>query len=346
MTKIFTMVKGEVDIVSDWVLYHGTIFGFANLYIIDNLSQDGTWEELKSLKNKYNINICRLPDYTKKGDYMTMLMKSFCVKGELAFPIDIDEFIVCYDKQTNLIKCDKNSFGRIFKLLPISAVYKMNYINCNIIVPDGYQRAAMEATNGSYVDYGSQAKSFFNTLLFNGKIDHGNHYNTQKYILTDLCLVHYHSRNLQQMKKKIYNNITGLGYNPFDLNGLKKIFTPSTIGYHHVKHQIDILEHKYTLGQSNISNSDINLAPISKLLRGLEPGSGLTLIIEELAPEVMEVPVEVPVVVEVIEEVVSVVEVVEEVPVMKEVVSVVEVPVEVPVIEVPVVEEVPVETQM
>ena len=102
MTKIFTMVKGEVDIVSDWVLYHGTIFGFANLYIIDNLSQDGTWEELKSLKNKYNINICRLPDYTKKGDYMTMLMKSFCVKGELAFPIDIDEFIVCYDKQTNL----------------------------------------------------------------------------------------------------------------------------------------------------------------------------------------------------------------------------------------------------
>ena len=40
MTKIFTMVKGEVDIVNEWVLYHGSLFGFQNLYVIDNLSKD------------------------------------------------------------------------------------------------------------------------------------------------------------------------------------------------------------------------------------------------------------------------------------------------------------------
>ena len=61
------MVKGEVDIVNEWVLYHGSLFGFTNLYIIDNLSRDGTWEALVNLKAKYKINISRLPDYKKKG---------------------------------------------------------------------------------------------------------------------------------------------------------------------------------------------------------------------------------------------------------------------------------------
>ena len=34
MIKLFTMVKDENDIVEDWILYHGTIFGYDNLYIV------------------------------------------------------------------------------------------------------------------------------------------------------------------------------------------------------------------------------------------------------------------------------------------------------------------------
>ena len=56
MVKIFTMVKGESDIVEDWVLYHGSIFGYKNIYVIDNYSRDGTYEILLKLKNTYNIN--------------------------------------------------------------------------------------------------------------------------------------------------------------------------------------------------------------------------------------------------------------------------------------------------
>jgi hypothetical protein len=44
MTKIFTIVKDEVDIVDDWLIYHGCMFGWNNIYIIDNYSSDGTWE--------------------------------------------------------------------------------------------------------------------------------------------------------------------------------------------------------------------------------------------------------------------------------------------------------------
>ena len=269
MTKIFTMVKGEADVVTDWVLYHGTIFGFKNLYIIDNLSLDGTWQVLQKLKSKYNINIYRLPDYKKKGEYMTNFMRSFCGKFELAFPINIDEFIVCYDKNTNNIYCDNYSFSRVFKQLPLAAVYKMNYINCKLLGPDGYQRATLEATNGVYVNYGANAKSFFNSTLFNGNIDHGNHYNTNKYVITDLCLVHYHCQNLQQFKKKIYNNVSGFGYNPLDLPELKKKCAPNNIGYKNIRLQVDILENNYKIVVTPRSNTDINLLPISRLLVSL-----------------------------------------------------------------------------
>jgi hypothetical protein len=106
--KVFTMVKGEVDIVKDWVLYHGHMFGYSNLYIIDNYSRDGTWETLVNLKKQYNINIMRLPDYKKKGDYMTILLRTIG-RGQMVFPIDIDEFIVHYNKKNNTISCDKDS---------------------------------------------------------------------------------------------------------------------------------------------------------------------------------------------------------------------------------------------
>ena len=267
MTKIFTMVKGEVDIVNEWVLYHGSLFGFQNLYVIDNLSRDGTWEALVNLKKKYNINITRLPDYKKKGEYMTTMFRSFCRPGEIGIPIDIDEFIVYYDKHTNKISCDGNKIFSVLKSLPPSQVYKMNYILSKITCHNGYKNAVINTTNGTYLDYGSLAKSFFNKSLFNGDIDHGNHYNTPNYIMTNLCLVHYHARNLDQIKKKIYNNVTGLGYNPLDLNALKNLLARGGInGSHHIENQISVLENRYELGVSNLESSDIDLTPISEHL--------------------------------------------------------------------------------
>ena len=267
MTKIFTMVKGEVDIVNEWVLYHGSLFGFTNLYIIDNLSRDGTWEALVNLKAKYNINISRLPDYKKKGEYMTTLFKSFCRPNEIGIPIDIDEFVVYYDKNTNKISCNGNQIFSILNSLPPSPVYKMNYIFSKITVPNGYDNAVINTTNGVYLDYGTMAKSFFNKSFFNGEIDHGNHYNTSNYIMTNLCLVHYHCRNLDQMKKKIYNNVSGLGYSPFNLNELKTLLARGGIdGGHHVENQISVLENRYKLSVTDLLASDIDLTPISQHL--------------------------------------------------------------------------------
>ena len=269
--KVFTMVKDENDVVEDWVLYHGTLFGFTNLYVIDNYSVDGTFQTLLNLKNKYNINVTRVDNYKKKGEYMTELLRNFG-NGEIVFPIDIDEFIVYYNKETNTISSDKNIIVNHINSLQLLPFYKMNYINAKIFSPVGYNRATTECEYGKYANYGGQAKTFFHSGLFKGIIDHGNHYISQSYLLSNLCLVHFHERNIDQIKKKVYNNVKGLGYNPFDLISLKNLLhrNNSIMGNHHIHKQIKILEKTFSLDIENKLNNDISLTPLNQFIKELK----------------------------------------------------------------------------
>jgi hypothetical protein len=276
MVKIFTMVKDEVDIVEEWVVYHGHIFGFKNLYVIDNFSTDGTYQLLNTLKIKYDIHITRLIDYAKKGEYMTSCVKQIC-KKEFGFPIDIDEFIVHYDKQTNKISCEKSLIMNYINSLPNLGIFKMNYIWNKLTNANGYTNAATDCTTGYYSDYGFQAKTFFRSNLFNGNIDHGNHYHSNNYVLTKLCLVHFHHRNLEQLKKKIVNNVKGFGHN-INLHNLKNLLKnkPTIEGNHHITSLIQLLENTYKMPITNAEPDDISLEPLNKLISSLISNKQLT----------------------------------------------------------------------
>ena len=54
--KVLTMVKNEEDIIEYWINYHGTIFGYRNIYIVDNYSDDGTYDKILKYK-KVVVNI-------------------------------------------------------------------------------------------------------------------------------------------------------------------------------------------------------------------------------------------------------------------------------------------------
>lgn len=259
--KLFTMVKNEKDIIRDWIIYHGSMFGFENLYIIDNYSTDSTYEELLLFPH---VNVVRKNNYNKKGKYITQLIKENCEPDDFAYPIDIDEFIVYYDKKQKSISVDKTKLISYFESLPDHRVYKTNYIQSQITVKNGYKRSAAETDYGIYDDYGENAKSFIKKKMFNKSIDHGNHISCSEYYLTNLCLVHYHCRNVEQMKEKIFNNVSGLGYPVTDLKSLKNILkkTPSCVGNHHIKNQINILENKYVFPFADYHKSFIDLSEL------------------------------------------------------------------------------------
>ena len=281
MIKLFTMVKDEVDIVEDWILYHGTIFGYHNLYIVDNMSTDGTYELMQKYIKK-GVNVYRHHDYKEKGNIMKLLITQN--KSIIAFPLDIDEFIVYYDKKSNKISVDhiipylhnlintNNNNNSMIMNMNTTGLYKCDYINSKITSnnKEGYKRAVIESNWGRY-NYKQEkimAKSFFDTRYWKGDIDHGNHCNTQRHFsLSNLCLVHYHSRNYEQHKKKVINNVKGLGYDHTNLSELKNL-PKNTPGCHHVRYMIKIHEGRYSINTNEQQNKDdIDLSPISKFIK-------------------------------------------------------------------------------
>ena len=286
---LFTMVKDEVDIIDDWIRYHGSIFGYKNLFVIDNYSTDGTYERLLEYVNKNKINLYRKSNYKHKGKYIEKLIRHYCNKYDFAYPLDIDEFIVLY--QNGQINVSQKEIIDYFNHLPRHKLYKTNYIISKITrdldlkyvdnnqsVVYGYDRASIESKYGLYADYKGFAKSFFKPYRFKGNLDHGNHLHSKKYYLTNLCLVHFHQRNLDQMKKKILNNVLGLGYIN-DIDKLQEqISKKSNFGIHHIENQIKVLNNTYKISIDEmpqeldiISNPNlyIDLSPLTTYINTL-----------------------------------------------------------------------------
>ena len=263
--KIFTMVKDEVDIVEDWIKYHGNIFGYKNLYIIDNNSVDGTYDILQKYIES-GITIFQKDDYRLKGEYMTeMINDPKYGEYDIAFPVDIDEFITHYDKTNNTIS-PEHTYKYIKTLSETEPVFKANYVQMVIDSRDegGYTRATIEAKHGLYDDRGRGAKTFFNKKLWSGVIDHGNHYHTDNYYMTDIVLVHYHQRNTEQMKIKVINNLKGFGYDHTDITGIKRLLheNDKTEGGHHMQNIINITEGTHNMYTTLIESECVDLTPI------------------------------------------------------------------------------------
>lgn len=261
------MVKDEVDIVEDWLLYHGYIFGFTNLYVIDNYSNDGTYEILQKYQKSKNIFLIREAYYTRKGDYMRHLIKDRIGRNyDIAYPLDIDEFIVLYDRETRKINIT-NIRVYLHNLPNNYTNYKTNYIYSTISSNDnyGYKIATQECQYGIYADYNILAKTFFNNRTWNGIIDHGNHFPNKNYLLTDLCLLHFHCRNIEQIKKKTINNVVGLGY---DIHNLPDI--TARVGEHHIKRLREMNENRFNLDTNYIkTNESICLGEFTNFIQNL-----------------------------------------------------------------------------
>ena len=256
--KIFSIVKNEVDIVAQWVKYHASIVGLQNMVVLDNESTDGTSELLAQLK----VATHKVPDYRLKGDYMTYLAQA--ARNELVIPLDIDEFMVGYNKGANTISCNVHA---ILSKLPMHPVYKMNYIQAKNL--GECTNAPLQAIRGAYSDNGSFAKSFFHTSKFSGKIDHGNHFRTPYFYLAPICLVHYHYRNKAQYIEKIKLNVAGFGYPLDDVEELKRLSAANCQGRHHVESQITILEGTFSRPLDATEPTDIDLGPLARKIATL-----------------------------------------------------------------------------
>ena len=277
-----TMVKDEVDIIEEWIIYHGKIFGYKNLFIVDNMSSDGTYNICKKYNSKYGVNIQKHEDYKEKGIIMTKIFNEN--KCDIFFPIDIDEFIVYYNRKKNKISI--KNINKYIESLLVKKGNEFNYFKCDYLHPKktiNSNNPIKKFNHASLCDtYGDSRKTFIynnlNNNLNNVKIDHGNHMASVKYFVCDLCLIHYHNRSHIQRYKKSINNTLGLGYtinikkleneDKNELEVLKNVFTNKNCpGGHHPKSLYSFFSGKIKSFEPRLEEIKNNFIDISKIYR-------------------------------------------------------------------------------
>jgi hypothetical protein len=101
------MQRNEAVLLTPWVLYHGHLFGFENLFIFDNGSDDpATREVLSNLSSQYRVNVdyskSATADFEQKGNIFIAKIQALEASGEYDFfiPLDCDEFVSVGDPKT------------------------------------------------------------------------------------------------------------------------------------------------------------------------------------------------------------------------------------------------------
>jgi len=222
--KIIAFCGNEIDIIRDWLKYYGFLFGFRNIYVVENYSQDGTFEVLEYYQKRFGLNLSRERKYIKKGETVTKIIRSFKSKDVVAFPVDIDEFVVYLPK--NVVLGSNRSFllqdpeiiqQYILNITQFPAkIYQMDYIIANDF-QEVYTRPIHEMSQFSAPQkYTTTAKCFFRSHNLR-LVDHGNHGHQgllrvlEGHVRSDLYLLHYFSRGYKHLEEKTVFEARSLG---------------------------------------------------------------------------------------------------------------------------------------
>jgi len=161
------MQKDETYLLRPWLAYHGYLFGFENLFLIDNGSTDpevrATLDEFSGKGVKINWEHPTREDYLAKGELIGGTIQALDEKHEYDFliPLDCDEFILLRT-ESDIVCAREPVLTYIASLIGEKRVLRVPYQLANHpLNPDIYHR----------YDF---FKIFFpaGTAL---PIDHGNH---------------------------------------------------------------------------------------------------------------------------------------------------------------------------
>lgn len=199
--KIVLITKNEKYLIKDWIQYHGEIFGYENLYIIDDSDDIEVLNYYKTLSNlpiNFYFNKLNLNEVTNKINEVMYSIKNSC---DFMIKVDTDEFIGLYDETKNDISINKEIIRNAFTNLIVNGLkYKCSYTIYSL--PLDSKDNPLEYVYFSQPGGKTTFKTFFNskTYLY---CDLGSHVGTvipryekdNKHNETNIIIIHYHNQN-------------------------------------------------------------------------------------------------------------------------------------------------------
>lgn len=248
--KIFLMTRNEVELLEDWIKYHGYIFGLDNIYILDG-SDDVRIFDLYEKYKLLGLNV----SHTNTGlnglaEELTQLMHAHKGTGNFLIKLDTDEFLAhtspinisprgriasffqkmylskkrrgsngilsaFFDGRHGRKEASVESFETFFAELPVAGQrYKASLTAWSIPEANFVTDPCRDLTEFTLLQF-TDLKSFFHSDGF-VEVDLGCHNGTsevnQGFIDTSLTLIHYHSTSVLDSMRRARSALISHGY--------------------------------------------------------------------------------------------------------------------------------------
>lgn len=94
IAKIFTVTRNETDLIESFLLYHGKIFGYTNIVVIDNMSTCPIVKEVYKRFVPQGVTVVYEPgcSYSFQGDVFTKYMLKHKTEAKFLIGLDTSEF--------------------------------------------------------------------------------------------------------------------------------------------------------------------------------------------------------------------------------------------------------------
>ena len=188
IVKVATMQRDETLLLEPWLRYHGYLFGFENLHVHDNGSENPAVLATLARYERLGVAVVYGPrdsrDFDAKGTLMAELIRQWDAgpRYDFAFPVDCDEFIALRERGT--VTCRRNAIHEYLGIIrdqPVNFVVDTNLFN----VP---------SLPGWYLPQDGR-KTFFAGRTLN-HLDHGYHFGSVrsdgKEMFTAITYFHMH----------------------------------------------------------------------------------------------------------------------------------------------------------
>jgi hypothetical protein len=213
---ILMMLKDEGDLALPWIKYHGSVFGYPNLFIYDNGSQDSATLAALEFAKENGAN-CRFDrskfeDFKAKGDIFSALIKELDLHSpyDFYFPLDCDEFLAA-----------KLNGNYVFDLEQISESL-VPFLGSPDQLKIGFCPTNHPQKPCHFRNSASQRKFFFAQGSCQ-RLDHGFHHGITKTgttVTTSIAYFHFHYRDFPSIQYHARKKLSGFIEN-FEIETIK-----------------------------------------------------------------------------------------------------------------------------
>ena len=220
--KIVLMTKNEWPLSRSWVLYHGLVFGFNNIYVIDGSNDPRQIKYMVYLKSLgYNILFSQA-DLNSLEKVISKLMRSLRKSCDFLLKLDTDEFLAVYDPPSSKVYTSHIRIQAHLNSLPYNgSMYKVGYYS-DVIPPLDNCLPEDDITSTTVLfscPQRSTHKTFFPSKTFE-HMDLGSHAGSVSvsgpgknvYHTSNFLILHYHNQCFLSYVKNCETVIVSHGY--------------------------------------------------------------------------------------------------------------------------------------